>query len=67
MFMEKKMGRPTDAKKDEILKVRIDDATKHMLEYCAQITELTKSEVVREGIAGMYKNLLAEQENNDNQ
>ncbi len=61
--MNRKMGRPTEAKKDEILKLRIDEFTKRMLEYCVQVTHLTKSEIVRKGIKDIYLNILEDKDN----
>ena len=62
-IMNRKMGRPTEAKKDEILKLRIDESTKRMLEYCVQVTHLTKSEIVRKGIKDIYLNILEDKDN----
>lgn len=55
-----KKGRPTDSKKDAILKVRIDDRTKLMLEYCKETMKISKSEVVRISIEETYKKLFKE-------
>ena len=58
--MNKKMGRPTDAVKDSVVKVRIDDQTRRMLEYCVAISKTSKSEVVRHGIEEIYNQLKGE-------
>lgn len=58
--MDKKMGRPTDAVKDSVIKVRIDEQTKRMLEYCVSLSTLSKSDVVRRGIEAVYKELKGE-------
>lgn len=58
--MNKKMGRPTDAIKDSVIKVRIDEQTKRMLEYCVKISSMSKSDVVRQGIENVYNELKGE-------
>lgn len=55
--MNKKMGRPTDAIKDSVIKVRIDEQTKRMLEYCVAISKASKSDIVRQGIESIYNDL----------
>ena len=58
--MNKKMGRPTDAIKDSVIKVRIDEQTKRMLEYCVRNSFMSKSDVVRQGIENVYNELKGE-------
>lgn len=58
--MNKKIGRPTDAKKNSVIKVRLDDQTQHMLEYCVSVSVTSKSEVVRRGIEVIYNELKGE-------
>lgn len=53
----KKKGRPTDSKKEYILKARIDDRTLRLIDYCAKSMNLSKSEIVREGIQKVYDDL----------
>lgn len=53
----KKKGRPTDAKKEHVLKARIDDRTMRLIDYCAKSKNLSKSEIVREGIQKVYDDL----------
>lgn len=53
----KKIGRPTTAKKEYVLKVRIDDRTMRLIDYCAQSMNLSKSEIVREGIQKVCEDL----------
>ncbi len=53
----KKIGRPTDAKKEYVLKARIDDRTMRLIDYCAKSMNLSKSEIVREGIQKVYDDL----------
>lgn len=52
-----KLGRPTKAKKNIMIKVRIDEPTKNKLEYCAGKIGLSKSEVIREGILIQYQQI----------
>lgn len=51
------MGRPTNNPKNEELKVRISQEEKDKLEYCMKNTNKNKSEIVREGIDKVYKEL----------
>lgn len=53
----KKMGRPTSNPKNEELKVRISKEDKEKLEYCINNSNKNKSEIVREGIDKVYKEL----------
>lgn len=52
---ETKIGRPTEAKKDITIKVRIDDETQKMINFCAERMNLSKSEIVRLGIIKVYQ------------
>lgn len=52
-----KRGRPTDSKKDFMLRVRLDDETKEKLERIEQQTSKSKSEIVRNGIAEQFDRL----------
>ena len=45
--MANKVGRPTDSKKDSIYKLRVDEKTSRMLEYCARIKGVSKATLVR--------------------
>lgn len=54
---DKKIGRPTNNPKNEELKVRISQEEKDKLEYCMKNTNKNKSEIVREGIDKVYKEL----------
>ena len=54
----KKMGRPTDNPKDISLKVRLDSDTSAKLEECSRILEVSKAEVVRQGVHKVYGGLL---------
>jgi len=44
------MGRPTDNPKDISLKVRLDKDTAEKLDECVRILEVSKAEVVRQGV-----------------
>lgn len=50
----KKMGRPTDTPKDISLKVRLDKASSEKLDECIRILEVSKAEVVRQGIHNVH-------------
>lgn len=52
---KKKMGRPTEAAKTVSVKVRLDEITEQELNYCAEMHNLSKSEVIRNGIHEMYE------------
>lgn len=58
--MNKKIGRPTDAIKDSVIKVRIDEETRDMLAYCVSLSEMSKSDIVRQGIREVYYGLKGE-------
>ncbi len=53
----KKMGRPTNAPKTYNTRIRLSDEDVKKLEYCASITGLTKSEIMRRGIDKVYQEL----------
>ena len=54
----KKMGRPTEARKDLVIKCRIDQDTNEKLEICMEIEHKNKSEMIRSSILEMYKRLM---------
>ena len=54
------MGRPTEAKKDITIKVRIDEETQNMIDYCIKQKKVSKSEIVRLGIAKVYQEIKGE-------
>ena len=49
-----KNGRPTDNPKDISLKVRLDKASSEKLDECIRILEVSKAEVVRQGIHNVH-------------
>ncbi len=53
----KKMGRPTDNPKNISLKVRLDSGTSEKLEECARILEVSKAEIVRQGVHRIHDGL----------
>lgn len=57
MLGNKKMGRPTDNPKEISLKVRLDKDTSTKLDECVQEMEVSKAEVVRQGIHKMHDGL----------
>lgn len=52
-----KTGRPTDNPKNLNTRIRLSDDDVKRLEYCAQKTGLTKSEIIRKGIKEVYDKL----------
>ena len=54
---EKKRGRPTDNPKDIVLKIRLDNNTSNLLEACSETMQVSKAEVVRQGIKKMHDDL----------
>ena len=54
----KKIGRPTEAKKDLCIKLRLDQDTNEKLEICMKIKHKNKSEIIRSSILEMYKRLM---------
>ncbi len=57
---ETKIGRPTEAKKDITIKIRIDEETQRMIDYCIKQKTLSKSEIVRLGITKVYQEIKGE-------
>ena len=49
-----KKGRPTENKKNTMLRVRIDDDTLIKLDKCATKKKTSRSEIVRNGIQQQY-------------
>ena len=50
-------GRPTDNPKNLNTRIRLSDEDVQMLEFCAEKTGLTKSEIIRQGIREVYEKL----------
>lgn len=55
-----KIGRPTDARKDIIIKARIDEETNDLLFFCAENMKISKSDVIRTGILKIYEEIKGE-------
>lgn len=53
----KKIGRPTKSPKDYMLRTRLDKETVEKLDYVAEQSQLTRSEIVRKGIEMQYDQL----------
>ena len=52
-----KMGRPTEAKKDLCIKIRMDDETNRMLEVLVEAECKSKSEIIRQAIFDKYEKI----------
>ncbi|HEM2777774.1 TPA: CopG family transcriptional regulator [Streptococcus suis] len=52
-----KRGRPTDSKKDYMLRVRLDNETRAKLEEIEMKTSQSKSEIIRNGIVEQFDRL----------
>lgn len=50
-------GRPTDDPKTLMAKFRLSEEDIRRLEYCAEKTGLSKSEIIRQGIKEVYERL----------
>ena len=55
-----KVGRPTESKKDSVIKARVDELTIDKLEFCAKKASLPKSEILRIGIDKVYEEVVGE-------
>ena len=53
----KKIGRPTDSPKDYMLRVRMDKTTLEKLDTCCAAKNLSRSEIVRNGICEQFTKL----------
>lgn len=53
----RKMGRPTESRKDYMLRVRMDSETLEKLDACCKAGKLSRSEIVRKGIQEQYDRL----------
>lgn len=54
---DKKMGRPTDDPKNLNTRIRLSENDVKKLEYCCKETGKKKSEIIRDGIDKVYKEL----------
>nr|DAX03146.1 MAG TPA: hypothetical protein [Bacteriophage sp.] len=56
--MSPRTGRPTDDPKTKRMEIRISLLDSIKLEYCCETLNLSKSEVIREGINNVYQKAL---------
>ena len=56
--MSPRTGRPTDDPKTKRMELRISLLDSIKLEYCCETLNLSKSEVIREGINNVYQKAL---------
>lgn len=54
--MNNRKGRPTDSKKELVIRARVDNKTIEKLDKCTDTLEMTRSEVIRRGINEVYYN-----------
>ena len=54
---EKKMGRPTDNPKNVSVKFQADDETFEKLKKCREKMNVSRAEVIRQGIHKVYDDL----------
>lgn len=52
---KKKMGRPTEAPKTHVARLRLSDAEKARLDECCKLTGLSITEVLKLGIEKVYQ------------
>lgn len=51
------MGRPTDNPKNTSIKFKADDKTVRKLKECSEILNVSRAEVLRQGVHRMYDDL----------
>lgn len=56
--MSPRTGRPTDNPKVGRMEIRVSEEDQEKLEYCAKVLDMTKAEVIRQGIDAMYQKAL---------
>lgn len=54
---KKKMGRPTTDPKKHETRIRMTDEDVRILEFCANKMDVTKTEVIRQGIREVYSKI----------
>lgn len=59
--MSPRLGRPTTDPKVLNTRVRLSEEDTEMLEYCAEKTGKTKSEIIRQGIRLVYNSVASEE------
>ena len=50
-------GRPTDNPKNHETRIRKSDEDINILEYCCEVTGMSKSDIIRQGIREVYAKL----------
>lgn len=55
--MSPRMGRPTNDPKNNQYRIRLSDKEVEMLEFCCKKTQKSKSDIVRQGIEKVYKEI----------
>ena len=58
-------GRPTEKRKDTILRLRIDTDTHRKLSECAAVRQVSMSELVREAIDDIFRREKEKQQKNE--
>ena len=58
VMLTARTGRPTDNPKPHRLQVMLSDSEVEKLEFCHKQTDLSKGEIVRQGIDRVYQSLL---------
>ena len=58
-------GRPTENRKDTILRLRIDTDTHRKLSECAAVRQVSMSELVREAIDEIFRREKEKQQKNE--
>ena len=58
-------GRPTEKRKDTILRLRIDTDTHRKLSECAAVRQVSMSELVREAIDEIFRREKEKQQKNE--
>ena len=53
----KKIGRPTESKKNHMIRVRMDKETVQKLDECVQELNSNRSSIIREGICEIHQKL----------
>lgn len=56
-ILSRKIGRPTDSPKTNLLQVRLNNETYNKLNECVKLTNKTRSEIVRKGIDTVYNDI----------
>lgn len=51
---EKKLGRPTEDPNNVRLELRMTETHREKLDYCVDVTSLSRAEIIRQGIDVMY-------------